>query len=144
MLALTQRIHRMYEVHKIAGVNDAAVRTEIAGTVLDHLAGKKHLRELILAHAYPWIGLGILQKDIIARLELLDEIILKQQGICLGVNDRILRVSDLRHHHGSLARKPIRRYEILRHPLMQVLCLTHINHIPLSVIIPVYARGMWK
>ena len=144
MLALTQRIDRMNELHKISGMHHAAVRSEIPGSVPDHLAGKENLRELVLAHANPRIGLGVLQKDIVARLELLDQIILQQQRICLRLHDSVLRIGDLGHHHCSLAREPVRRHEILRHPLMQVLCLTHINHIPLGVIIPVYARGMWK
>ena len=142
MLAGAQRIYAMDEIHEVAGVHDAAVWAEIARTVLDEAARQEHARKILGGHAYPRICLRVLQEYVVAGLELLYEIILQQQGIRLRLHHSILRVGNLRDHHRSLPRQPLGRHEILRNPLMQVLCLTHINHIPLGVIIPVDARGM--
>ena len=144
MLAGAKRIYAVDELHEITGVHDAAVWAEIARAVLDETARQEDAREVLGGHAYPRICLRVLQEYVVAGLELLDEIVLQQQGIRLRLYHRILRVGNLRHHHGSLPRQPLGRHEILRNPLMQVLCLTHINHIPLGVIIPVDTRGMRK
>ena len=106
--------------------------------------GNENPRELVPRHANPRIGLGILQKDVVPGLVLLDEVVLQQEGIRFGVHDGILRIGDLRHQDARLRREPLGRHEILRHPLVQVLRLPHINHIPLGVIIPIDAGGMWK
>ena len=94
--------------------------------------------------AYPGIGLGVFQQDVVAWLELLYKIVFKEKGIGFGFYNGVLCVGYLGDHDSRLASKPFSMDKVLCHPLMQVLCLTHINHIPLGVIIPVYARGMWK
>jgi hypothetical protein len=82
-VAGAQRIYIVEEFHEIARVHHTAVWTEIPRSVPDHPSGEKHLREIIIADAYPGIGLGILQENVVARLELLDKIVFKQQCICL-------------------------------------------------------------
>ena len=44
-------------------------------------ARKIHFRERARADAYPRIGLGVFQEDVVARLVLLDKIVFKQQCI---------------------------------------------------------------
>ena len=144
MLAGAQRIYSMYELYEIARMHNTAVWTKITRTILDDTACKHHAWKLLSSHAYPRISLRILQKNIIAGLELLNEVIFEQKRISFRFHNGILSISNLGDHDSRLASKPFRRDKVLRHPLMQVLCLTHINHIPLGVIIPVYARGMWK
>ena len=144
MLAGAKRIYAVDELHEVTGVHDAAVWAEIARAVLYEAARQEHAREILGGHAYPRVCLRVLQEYVVAGLELLYEIVLQQQGIRLRLHHSILRVCNLRDHHGSLPRQPLGRHEILRNPLMQVLSLTHINHIPLSVIISVNARGMRK
>ena len=120
----------------------ATVRSEITGTVLDYTTGKENFRIISCTDAYPRIGLGVFKKDIVSRLELLDEIVFQKQGICFSFNYSIFRISYFRDHHSSLACKPLCRNKILSYPLVQVLGLAHINDIPLGVIIPVDTGGM--
>ena len=134
----------MEEFDKIACMDDAAVRTEISGSVTYHPAGQEDPRKFLGTDTYPGIGLGILEQDIVPGLELLDQVVLQKKGVRLRLDHGIFRIRNLRDHHRSLPRQPLGRHEILRHPLVQVLCLTHINHIPLGVIIPVDTWGMWK
>jgi hypothetical protein len=142
--ACAQRIDIVEEFNEIAGMNDAAVRTEITGTVTHEPAGQKDPWKLLCTHAYPRISLRVLEEDVVSRLELLDEVVFQQQRIRFGLHYRKFGIGDLRDHDRRLAGKPFCRYEILRDPLVQVLCLTHINDIPLGVIISVDAWGMWK
>ena len=82
-IAGAQRIYAVEEFHKVTGMYHAAVRTKITGSVPDHAACQKHFREVPSTDTYPWIGLGILQENVVARLELLDQVVFKQQGIRL-------------------------------------------------------------
>ena len=144
MAAGAQRIYTVEELHKIAGMDNAAVRSEITGTIPDHSARQEDAREWISTYTDPRIGLGILQEDIISWLELLYQIVFQEKSIRLRLHDSIFCICNLGDHHCSLARKPLYRHEILRNPLVQVFGLTHIYHIPLSVIISVDTGGMWK
>ena len=144
MIACTQRVEGMKQFDQIAGMNNAAVRPEIAGAVLAYAPGKKNLGIIACGHTDPRIGLRVLQKDVVTRLELLDQVVFEKQCIRLRLYHRIFGIRNLRDHYRGLAREPLGRHKILRDPLMQVFCLTHINHIPLSVIISVDARGMRK
>ena len=134
----------MDELNQISGMHDTAVWTEISGAVLDDTSCKKDFREIAGRHAYPRICLGVLEKDVVTWLELLDKIVFQEQGIRLGLHHRVFRICNLRNHYSGLACQALRWNEILSHPLMKVLCLTYINDIPLDVIIPIDARGMRK
>ena len=144
-VAGAQGIGLAEEVHEVPRVHHAAVGTEIPVPMgLVDAPGDEHPRELVPGHADPGIGLGILQEDVVAGLVLLDEVVLQQQGIGLRVHDGVLRVGDLGHEDACLRGQPLRRHEVLRDPLVQVLRLPHIDDIPRGVIIPVDARGMRK
>ena len=132
----------MEEFDKIARVDHTAVRPEITGPVLDHSAGKKHLRKVSRTDAYPWISLGVLEQDVVTGLELLDKVVFQQQSIRLRLDDSILGVGYLGYHDRGLACQSLCRHKILRHSLVQVLSLTYIYDIPLGVIIPIDTGGM--
>ena len=144
MPAGPERIYVVDELHKIPCVHDAAVRAEISRSVLYKAPREKYAWKFLSSDTYPRICLRILKENVIAWLELFDEVVLQQQGISLRLHDGVLRISDLGHHHRSLSSQALSRHEILRNSLMQVFCLTHINNIPLGVIISVDAWGMWK
>ena len=135
-------IDRVEEFHQIAGMDHAAVGSEIAGTILDHTARKKDFRKVIGTYAYPRIGLGVLEKDIVAGLELLYEVVLQKKCVSLRLYDRILSIGNLGDHDRSLSGQAVRRDEILSDSLVKVLCLAHIYDIPLGVIITVDSGGM--
>ena len=144
VLAAAQGISVPEELQQRLGVHHRAVGAEIARAVAHEAAGKEHLRELVRRDADPGIGLGVLEEYVVSGLVLLYEVVLEQEGIGLAVYDRILQVSDLRHQDAGLDIEPLGRNEVLGHTLVEVLCLTHIYHISLGVIIPVDPGGMWQ
>ena len=124
---------------------NAAVRSEICGPVLPvYLSGKKDSWEGFSGYAYPGISLGVLQEDIVLRLVLLDQVVLKQKSIRLAVHYRELGIRYLGDKDAGLDVQPVRTDKVLGHSLVEILCLTHIDNLPVCVIIPVNARGMWK
>ena len=143
-VAGTQRVVLPEELQKVVGVRDRAVRSEIGAVPPVYAAGEKDLREVVVRDDDPRIGLGVLQQDVVARLVLLDEIVLQQQRVGLGVHNGELRVGDLRDQNPGLHVQPLRRHEVLRHPLVQILGLAHINHLPRGIVVTIDPRGMWK
>ena len=100
------RIVCLKEVEQLAGVEGSAVRSEIAGAVADRLAGLVNPGERVGADAYPGIGLGILEQDVVFGFVLLDEVILQQQSIRLTVHNRILGIGDSAYEHPGLGVEP--------------------------------------
>jgi len=123
-------------------VHDRAVRPEIPGAVLLHAAREEHPRIGLVGDADPGVGLAVLEEDVVMGLVLLDEVVLQQQGVRLAVDHGVLQVGNLAHQDAGLGVEPLRGHEILRHPLVQVLGLAHINHRSLGVIIAVDSGGM--
>jgi hypothetical protein len=125
-------------------MDDGTVRAEISGTILDHAPGKEDLRELVTGDTYPRIGLRILQKDIVFRLVLLDQVVLKQQGVGFGIHYRVLGIGYLRDKDPCLSVEPGGVHKVLGDSFMQVFRLADINHISLGVIITIDSGGMRK
>ena len=142
VLAGTQGVVCPEEFQQGLGVHHGAVGPEIARTVAHEPAGEEDLGKLVGGHAYPGIGLGVLQQDVVARLVLLDQIVFQKQGVSLRVHDRILDVGNLRDQYPGLGREPVRVHEVLRDPLVEVLGLAYINHRSLGVIVSVDPGGM--
>ena len=107
-------------------------------------ARKIHFRERARADAYPRIGLGVLQQDVVLGFVLLDEIVLQEQCIRFGIHDRVLGIGDFGDKDACLDIEPFRRHEILRDPFVKVFRLAHIYDNPLGVIISVNSGGMWE
>ena len=131
-LAGPQPVESIDQSQQIVRVHGRAVRPEIPGTVLDEPTGNRHPGELLVPQAYPRIGLPVLEQDIVARLILLDKIVLQQECIRLRAYYSMVYVGYLRDHHTGLAVQPVGP-EILRHPVLQVLGLAHVYHRPRSV-----------
>jgi len=143
-VACPQRIYVPEHFEQAAGMEDRAVWSEVSGPVLDNTAGQEDLREFISGYAYPRIGLGILQQDVVLRLVLLYEVILEQQGVGFGIYHRVLGVRDPGDEQAGLAVEPGRVHEVLGDPFVEVFCLADINHSSLGVIITIDPGGMWK
>ena len=141
-LAGAKWIDAVEKLHKVARVDHAAVRTEIAGAVLDHLPGQEDFRKVACPHAYPGIGLGVFQQDVVAWLELLYKIVFKEKGIGFGFYNGVLCVGYLGDHDSRLSGQAVRRDKILCDPLVKVLCLADIYDIPLGVVVTVDSGGM--
>ena len=144
-VAGAQGVDFLKEVDEMAGVQGTAVGSEIAVSLaLVDPAGNEDAGKFLAGNTDPGIGLRVLEENVVARLVLLDEIVLQQQGVGLGIDHGILCVGDFAHQDTGLGIEPLRRHEILRHPLVEVLGLTHINHLSLGVIVSVDAGGMGK
>ena len=140
----TKRIVLPEKLQKIVGVSHRAIRTEIGPGLAIHPPGKEYSRELLICNHYPRIGLGVLQKAIVVGFVLLYQVVLQQQRVSLRINHRELSVRDLGDQDPCLNIEPLGRHKILRHTFMEVLSLTHINHLPRGIVIAINPRGMWK
>ena len=132
------------KLQQVVCVRDRAVRPEIGAVLPVHTPGQIDLRKLVVGDDDPRVGLGILQQDVVVRLVLLDEVVLQQQCVRLGIHHGELRVGDLRDQDPSLHVQPLRRHKVLSHPLVQVFGLAHINHLPRGIVVTIDPRGMWK
>ena len=65
----------MEELHQIARMNNAAIRTEITRAIAYQPAGQEDTGKLLRTDTYPRISLGILQQDIVSGLVLLNKIV---------------------------------------------------------------------
>ncbi len=63
------------------------IRPEIFAAVLYQVARGEYPGERLLFDADPWIGLVILQHDVVARLVLLDQVVFEQQCIVFRIHD---------------------------------------------------------
>ena len=140
--AVAERVGLFEELQQVARVHHCAVGPEIAGTVLLVSAGKEHPGIGLGCDAYPGIGLGVLQEDVVAGFVLLDQIVLEKQGVGLGVHHAVLKVRNLADQDAGLGVKPFRRHEVLGNALVQVLCLAHIDNFPVGVVVAVHAGAV--
>ena len=120
------------------------VGAEIAGTVLYDSACEENLRKYVVADAYPGVGLGVLEQNVVFGLVLFDEVVFQQQRIRLALHHGILGIGYFGDHYRGLAREPLLRDEVLRNSLVQVLGLAHIDDVPVSVIVTVNSALMRK
>ena len=144
-LAGAERIDVGEEFQQGAGMQDRAVWAEIAvaaGAL--NPPRQEYAGKLFSGHLDPGIGLGILQEDIVTRFILLDKVVFQQQRIRLGIHHAVLRIGDLAYEDTGLGRQPLSGDEVLCHPLVKVFGLSHINNLPLGVIVTVDAGGMGK
>src|ERR1700722_6770825 len=88
---------------------------------------------LVDGDGQPRIALVILQADVVARLELLDEVVLEQQGLALGADDHPFHVIGLLDHLSRPGAEGTRVLEIGVQPLPQGLRLAHVEHPTVSV-----------
>ena len=142
MPAGSQRPGGVKEIKQSAGVHHGAVRAEIHGAVFHYATRKEHPRIGLGSDANPGISLAVLEEDVVAGFVLLYQIVLEQQCVSFAVHHRILHVGNLADKQAGLCIQPFRGHKILRHPLMQVLGLAHINNRSLGVVIAVNSGGM--
>ena len=116
-----------------------AVGTIIGTPFAVDVTGLEDTREWFVGDTDAGIGLAVFQQNIVARLVFLDETVLEQQGILLGIHHRVFDVSDFTDEH--LGFEPVHfLVEIGGHPPLQVLGLPHIDNHAIIVEILVTAR----
>ena len=116
------------------GVVASSKGPKIPGAVVGHppLDGETGIG---LLHRQPDIGIAfvILQQNIIPGLVPRDEGILQHQGLKLRPGHNGVKVVDLGHHGPGLLRVGRLVVEVLTHPVLQGLGLSHIDHSALPV-----------
>ena len=122
------------QLYQAAGMAHRTVRPEIRTVGLYEPARKENPRKILVCHANPRIGLGILEKDVVLGLVLLYQIVFQKQGIGLAVHHGMLQIRYFRHHQCCLASKPVGRHKILGHPVFQGLRLSDIYHLACRIV----------
>ena len=132
------RIELLDEPEYLVERRDMAVGAEVLRAVADNLAGLEHLGEILAGDADGGVRLIVLEQHVVARLVLLDEVVLEQQCILLALHHHVANIGDLTDENTRLSRLLL--LEILAHAPLQILCLTHINHRALLVEILIAPR----
>ena len=101
--------------------------------VAHELPGRLHAREVLAPHHDPGVGLVVLEQDVVARLQSLDERILQQQGVGFAVDDDVTDFDDLLHQYAHLGAVLAALHEVGRHALAQALGLAHIDDLARAV-----------
>ena len=126
-LAGPQRDHLADEVQHAVLHHHRAVGTKILRTVAHELARGLHAGKRLAANDDPRIGLVVLEQDVVARLQALDQGVLEQQRIGLAFHDDVADLDDLPHHDADLGTVLLRLHEVGGDPLAQALGLAHID-----------------
>lgn len=122
-----QRDHLADEVQHAVLHHHRAVGTEVLRTVAHELARGQHAGKRLAADNDPRIGLVVLEQDVVARLQALDQGVLEQQRIGLASHDDVADLDDLPHHDADLGTVLLRLHEVGGDPFAQALGLAHID-----------------
>ncbi|MPN59987.1 hypothetical protein SDC9_207710 [bioreactor metagenome] len=115
------------------------IRTKIFRTVLNQIPGHKNPREILVFNANPWKRLVVLHHHIIKRLMFLDQVIFKEKCVVLAVYHSCFQpVYFPDHDFGSVAGKIF--VEVRKDPFLQIFCFSHIQKLPVFIIITVNSR----
>ena len=118
-----------HQLDRVPDRTGALERTEVPGAILPELSCKQHPGvSLPYRHLYVRVCLVILQKRIVLWPMLLDQIVLKNQRLQLGVGHDVLKICDLRDHILNL-RSAIELFnKILVYPAPEINCFPDIQN----------------
>ena len=138
-----QRKHFFDDVEHRVHHLPRGIGAEVLRTVFDAATSGKNPRIALLLNTHPGIGLAVLEVDVVARLVLLDQRILEQQRVKLGLSDNRLNVGDLAHQHAESG-GIMALVEVRTHPLLEVLGLADVQDHPILINVVVYPRALRK
>ena len=121
-----------------------SIRSEILRAILDDVPGRMDARETLLADDDGWVGLVVLELDVVSRLVLLDEAVLEEQRVHLGGHHDEPDVGNLLDEQPGLAVLVGLLAEVAGHPLFEAFGLADIEQGPLRIIVLVHPRAVWK
>ena len=119
------------------------IRAEIPAAARGGPAVIRNARPVVLRHLQIGVGLVVAKKNVVARVQALDEVVFQDQRFGLGARHRHLDPGHLGHHLRD-ARAGQRLLEIRGHALFQVARLAHVHDLASFVQMPVHARQMRK
>ena len=115
------------------------VGAEVLRAVLFDAARGEDAREALVLDADVGVGLVVPEVDVVARLEALDEVVLEDQRLGLGVGDDDLDVLDLGDEDAQPLVGGTRLLEVAPHAAAEVLRLADVEHRALGVFVLVDA-----
>lgn len=127
-----------YIKHRVSRIAKA-VWTEVLTYVLVFLARFEYTRKCFTGDADIRITLSVLEQDVVARLVLLDQVVLKQKCILFATNHNILDIGYVRYKLTRFGRRDI-LVEVTAYTALKVLSFTHIDYSPLTVEVLVNTR----
>jgi len=142
----TEREEPPNEVHRFVDAGRGGVRPEVAAPVVDQLPGPLDAREVVGQRDLDVrVALVVLQANVEARLEPLDEVVLEKQRLADAVDLRDLDVGDpvddapdpVALAHGRLLLLPI-----APHPVAQALRLADVQDVTAGVLEQVDTRSI--
>ena len=116
-------------------VFDVGVGSEIFGAIFFDTPGGEDARKALVLDTDVGIGLVVLEVDVVARLELFDEVVFQDQRFGLGVGDDHFDVGDFADQdlQASVLRAAL--LEVGAHTVAQVFGLAHVKHRALGVFV---------
>ena len=114
------------------------IGTKVKTAVLLDLTGDNQTRIALIGDFDEWIGLIILEHDIVLGLVLLDEVDLKKQGLNIRLGDDKLKIHNLRYQRFRLG--IVAPSKIGPHPIAKILGLPHIDDGTVLIFVNVTAR----
>ena len=142
--AAAQRPVAPEEFEQAPCVHYRAVRAEVARAVLLHPAGEEHPGEGLGGDAYPGVGFAVFEQNVVAGLELLDEVVFEQQGVRLAVDHRVLNIRNLAYQDARFDVEPLGGYKVLMDAFIEVFGLAYVNNSPGRVAVAVHAGAVWQ
>ena len=141
IFALTHRENFLHQMQTLAyraarGVWAEVLPLHLAGTAMD-----TDTWMLVRGDDDPGVGFVVPQQHVVTGLVLLDEIVLEDQRLGLGVGDGDLDIGDLAHQGAGLDAVDVSP-KIGSEPLFQILGLAHVDHGATAVIHAVNATLM--
>ena len=100
----TKRIQLTKKVEQHMSCTNRRVWAKVVRAIVQFATCQENPGERLFLDANPGIGLVVLEHDVVARLILLDEVVLQQQGFRLRLHHDELDVGNLAHQHPSLTR----------------------------------------
>ena len=125
-LACAQRNDLAYEFEDRVLHRHRPVGPEILRSVVPQLPRRLHTREGLAADDDPRICLVVLEKDVVTRLEGLDEGVFQQQRILLAVHHKVADLDDLPHQNPNLGRMVAVLHKVRRDTFAQRFGLAYI------------------
>ena len=90
------------------------------------------------------IRLVVAQKDVVARLLLLDQVVLERQRFLLVVHDDVVEVNRLAQQRSGLGVSSRAFQKIRTHARAQAVGLAHVDDLPVGVLVEIHAGRGWQ
>ena len=128
MLAASHRKNRAYEIKDRAELSRFCIGAEPGGAIPSPLAGKENSRKRFIGNNKVGIGFIVLEVDVVAGLELLDQIVFKNQRLNLRGGDNNLKILNMGDQYQCFSEKLLCIAEVGANPVTEVLGFADVDY----------------